>query len=171
MEKFFLFLILLFLVFTAGFFFDAAFHFWGMLTNLVLFWFFVFVSFRLKPHEIFFVGALIGILRGFLAAGTVWFWFFIFIVVSFVMMAAHFLVNASGRFQFFFFSVAGWAGMLLLRMLWLFFAGAGQAGYGAVLDYVVSPLFGWEIVLSAVLLFCIGAVAYFFGRLERTYYV
>lgn len=171
MKKNFLFFAFLFIFFIAGVFFDAVFHFWGMFTNLALLWFFIFASYWLKPHEIFYAGSLIGILHGFLAAGTVWFWFFIFIVVSFVMMAAHFFASLSGRLQFFFFSFAGYTGALFARMAGIFFPGVGHAGYGAVWNYIVSPLFGWEIVLSAVLLFCIGAVAYFSERSERTYYV
>lgn len=171
MKKFFLFLLLFFLFFAAGFFLDVVFRGRGALTNVILLWFFIFASYWLLPHEILYAGWLMGLTQSFFAAGPVWFWFFVFFAASFVMMAVRGLAGASGRFQFFFFALAGWAGTLLFRMIALFFPGAARTVYGMVWDYVFSPAFGWEIALSAALLCCIAVAAYGVERKERTYYV
>ncbi len=171
MKKVFLFLLSLFLFFIAGFFLDVVFHFRGMLINLVLVWFFIFVSYWLRPHEIVYAGALIGLVNSFFAVGPVWFWFFAYIVASFEMIAVHFFVSVSGRFKFFFFSFAGWVGVMLVRFAGIFFAGLRYPGFGTVWNYVVSPFFGWEIGLSMTLLFCIGISAFYMHRSRRVYYV
>lgn len=171
MKKFFLFLLLFFLFFAAGFFLDAVFHFWGMLTNLFLIWFFIFASHWLRPYEIAYGGWFMGLVYGFFTTGPAWFWFFVFLATSFVMMTARGFAGVSGRFQFFFFVLAGWTGALFFRVIALFFSGAARTVYGTAWNYIVSPAFGWEIALSAALLCCIAATAYRAERKERTYYV
>ncbi len=172
MKKFLLFSVFLFLFFTAGFFPDTVFHFWGVFFNVTILWFFIFVSYWLKPHEIVYVGALIGLLQSFFAVQPVWFWLSFFIAVSFVIVAVQYAVSVSGRLTFFSFSFVSWAGVLLIRLVGIFFAWIRYpASYGKALDYIVSPFFGWEIGLSMALFFCIGASAYYTHRSKRMYYV
>lgn len=171
MKTFFLFLLLFFFFFAAGIFLDSAFHFWGTLTNVILLWFFIVASYRLQWHEILYAGWLMGFAYGFFAAGPAWFWFLVFFMTSFVMLIAHNLAGVSGRFRFFFFSLMGWLGALLVRILTFFFTASARVPYGMAWHYVISSALGWETILSAALLCCIAAAAHRAERKERVYYV
>lgn len=171
MKRILLFLVVLCIFFVAGFFLDVVFHFWGVLFNIVLIWFFIFASYWLRPHEILYAGVLVGLVNSFFAAGSVWFWLLSFIAVSFVILGVRFFVSVSGRLEFLYFSFASWVGAVVVRVAGIFFAGTYEPAYGTVWKYVVSPFFGWEIYLSTALFFCIGMFIYFTHRSEHSYYI